>query len=67
MQKQELPLQQQIEALIFASEEPLALSAIRQLVAENLGPEELQAVVERLNREYEASGRSFTKIGRAHV
>ncbi len=59
MQQQELPLQQQIEALIFASEEPLALQAIRQLTAVNLNLDELQAIVERLNREYEESGRSF--------
>ncbi len=59
MQKQELQLQQQIEALIFASQEPLALPAIRQLISENLTQSELQAIVEQLNREYEESGRSF--------
>lgn len=59
MQKQELQLQQQIEALIFASEEPLALPTIRQLIAENLDQGKLQAIVEQLNLEYEESGRSF--------
>ncbi len=59
MQKQDIQLQQQIEALIFASQEPLALPAIRQLISENLNQSELQAIVEQLNEEYEKSGRSF--------
>ena len=59
MQKQDLQLQQQIEALIFASQEPLALPIIRQLTNGNLDQRELQAIVEQLNEEYEKSGRSF--------
>ena len=59
MQKQDLQLQQQIEALIFASEEALDLAAIRAVIGRELRAVELQAIVECLNREYEASGRSF--------
>ncbi len=59
MQKQDLQLQQHIEALIFASEEALNLSAVRAAIGSDLTADELQAIVERLNQEYEASGRSF--------
>ena len=59
MQKQDLELQQHIEALIFASEEALALQAIRQVTGMDINAGELQAIVECLNREYEESGRSF--------
>ena len=59
MQQQELQVQQQIEALIFASEEALALHSIRQVLGIDLSANELHAIVEQLNREYEESGRSF--------
>jgi segregation and condensation protein B len=59
VQQQELQFQQHIEALIFASEEALTLQTIRQVTGRELHAGELQAIVERLNREYEESGRSF--------
>jgi segregation and condensation protein B len=59
VQKKELPLKQQIEALIFASEEALALPAIRAVIGKDLNAGELNAIVERLNQEYAESGRSF--------
>ena len=59
MQKPELQLQQQIEALIFASEEAITFQSVRQVIGIDLNANELHAIVERLNREYEESGRSF--------
>jgi segregation and condensation protein B len=59
VQKQDIQLQQQVEALIFASEEAVTLQSIRQVTGIDLSSNELHSVVERLNREYEESGRSF--------
>ncbi|NTV04952.1 MAG: SMC-Scp complex subunit ScpB [Chlorobiaceae bacterium] len=59
MQKQEIQLQQQVEALIFASEEAVTLQNIRQVTGFNFTSGELHSIVERLNRDYEESGRCF--------
>jgi segregation and condensation protein B len=59
VQKQDLQIQQHIEALIFASEEALALPAIRAVIGRDINAGELNAIVERLNQEYDESGRSF--------
>ncbi|MEI6756972.1 MAG: SMC-Scp complex subunit ScpB [Chlorobium sp.] len=59
MQKQELQLQQHIEAVIFASEEAVTLQIIRQVTGMELDSSRLHAIVEQLNTEYAESGRSF--------
>ncbi len=59
VQNPELQLQQQVEALIFASEEAVSVQTIRQVTGSALDSAMLHALVERLNREYEASGRTF--------
>jgi segregation and condensation protein B len=59
VQKQDLQIQQHIEALIFASEEALALPVIRAVIGRDINAGELNAIVERLNQEYDESGRSF--------
>jgi segregation and condensation protein B len=47
-----------VEALLFAADFPVATSRIKALV-EGLEREDLRTMVEELNREYEAQGRSF--------
>ena len=59
MQKQELQLQQHIEAVIFASEEAVTLHTIRQVTGMELDSDQFHAIVEQLNSEYAESGRSF--------
>jgi segregation and condensation protein B len=59
VQKQELQLQQQVEALIFASDEAVTLQNIRQVCGRDFTSGELRSIVEHLNRQYEESGRSF--------
>ena len=59
MQQQDLLLQQQIEVVIFASEEAVTLNTIRQVTGKNLDSGEFQSIVERLNAEYAATGRTF--------
>ena len=59
MQKQDLQLQQYVEAVIFASEEAVTLQTIRQVTGSNLDSHELQSIVERLNTEYSSTGRTF--------
>ena len=52
-------LKQQVEALVFASEEAVTLSTIRHIIGCSLGLAGLDAIVEQLNSEYASSGRSF--------
>jgi len=59
VQKQTLQLQQDIEALIFASEEAVTLQTFRQLTGINLDSGELQSIIDKLNAEYETTGRTF--------
>ncbi|NQU46096.1 MAG: SMC-Scp complex subunit ScpB [Chlorobium sp.] len=65
LQQAELPvqnreLQQQIEAVIFASEEAVTLQVIRQVTGEEMDSAALQKVVEGINSEYLESGRPFS-------
>jgi segregation and condensation protein B len=57
--KEDLPLQQQIEAIIFASEEAVTLQTIRLVTGRDLDSGMLHEIVEKLNTEYEETGRSF--------
>lgn len=59
MHEPELPLQQQIEAVIFASEEAACLSLIRQVTGAELTAGQLDAIVGELNAGYAASSLSF--------
>jgi segregation and condensation protein B len=59
VQKQDLQLQKNIEAVIFASEEAVTLQTIRHVTGKNLDSGEFQSIVERLNSEYSATGRTF--------
>jgi segregation and condensation protein B len=52
-------LLQSVEALIFASEEPVNLQTLCQITGQKLSPRELQEAVDDLNRDYEATGRTF--------
>jgi len=55
----ELPLQQQIEAVIFASEEAASLSLIRQVTGAELTAGQLDDLIGELNAGYAASSLSF--------
>ena len=59
MQKQDLQLQQYIEAVIFASEEAVTLQTIRQVTGRDLDSAEFQSIIEQLNAEYAETGRTF--------
>jgi segregation and condensation protein B len=59
VQEQDRQLLATIEALIFASEEPVNLQTLCQITGQNLKPHDLDAMVEALNRDYEATGRTF--------
>ncbi|NTV67636.1 MAG: SMC-Scp complex subunit ScpB [Chlorobaculum sp.] len=59
MQEQDRQLLATIEALIFASEEPVNLQTLCQITGQNFKPHDLDAMVEALNREYEETGRTF--------
>lgn len=59
MQEQDQQLLQSIEALIFASEDPVPLQAINQITGRNLTQRDLQAAVDSLNSDYHTSGRTF--------
>lgn len=59
MHEPELPLQRQIEALIFASEEAASLSLVRQVTGAELTAGQLDALVMELNAGYAAAGLSF--------
>ncbi|ABL64550.1 SMC-Scp complex subunit ScpB [Chlorobium phaeobacteroides] len=57
--EEDIVLKQQVEALVFASEEAVTLSTIRHIIGCSLGLAGLDAIVEQLNSEYASSGRSF--------
>ena len=59
MQKQDLQLQQYIEAVIFASEEAVTLQTVRQVTGRDLDSAEFQSIIEKLNAEYAETGRTF--------
>ncbi len=59
MQQPDSQLQQHIEALIFASEEAVTLQTIRQVTGQDLNSDGLHVIIEQLNEEYAASGRTF--------
>ena len=59
MQKQDLQLQQDIEAVIFASEEAVTLQTVRQVTGRDLDSGEFQSIIEQLNAEYTSTGRTF--------
>ncbi len=59
MQKQDLQLQQYIEAVIFASEEAVTLQTVRQVTGRDLDSAEFQLIIEKLNAEYAQTGRTF--------
>lgn len=59
MQQPDSQLQQHIEALVFASEEAVTLQTIRQVTGRDLDTGELHLIIEQLNEEYAASGRTF--------
>ncbi|NHQ59284.1 SMC-Scp complex subunit ScpB [Chlorobium sp. BLA1] len=51
--------QQQIEALIFASEEAVTIQTIRQITGREFDSAGLQIIIDQLNSEYEFTGRTF--------
>lgn len=59
MQEQDRQLLQSIEALIFASEEAITYQAICQVTGLDLKYRDIEEAVEALNRDYEATGRTF--------
>ena len=59
MQKQDLQLQQDIEAVIFASEVAVTLQTVRQVTGRDLDSAEFQSIIEKLNAEYAQTGRTF--------
>jgi segregation and condensation protein B len=59
VQTHDVHLQQQIEALIFASEEAVTLQTIRQITGVELDSGQLQRIVEALNTAYHETGRTF--------
>lgn len=48
-----------IEALIFVSDSPLSTNQIKEVLAEELGQEDISQFMKELNQEYEATNRSF--------
>lgn len=59
MHTQDQQLQQQIEAVIFASEEAVTLQTIRHITGREFDSSGLQSIVDQLNSEYEFTGRTF--------
>ena len=59
MQDRDRYILQSIEALIFASEEAITYQTICQVTGFDLRYHDLEEIVETLNREYEATGRTF--------
>jgi len=59
VQTHDVHLQQQIEALVFASEEAVTLQTIRHIIGKELDSGQLQTLVDTLNREYAETGRTF--------
>jgi len=55
----ELPLPQQVEAVIFASEEAATLSLVRQVTGVELTAGDLEAIISGLNAAYAAAGLTF--------
>lgn len=54
-----LPIQQQVEAVVFASEDPATLSVLRQATGADLTAGKLEAIVAGLNADYAAAGLTF--------
>ena len=52
-------MQQDIEAVIFASEEAVTLQTVRQVTGRDLDSAEFQSIIEKLNAEYAETGRTF--------
>ncbi|WP_235585119.1 SMC-Scp complex subunit ScpB, partial [Chlorobium limicola] len=59
MHEPELPLQQQIEAVIFASEEAVTHSLIRQVTGAEISLSQLDLLITALNDGYDAAGLTF--------
>jgi segregation and condensation protein B len=59
VQDQDLQLRQTIEALVFASEEAITLQVIRLVTEADLSAHDLDRIIGQLNRDYEATGRTF--------
>ena len=59
MQTHDVQLQQQIEALVFASEEAVTLQTIRHITGRELDSGQLQTIIDSLNSEYAETGRTF--------
>jgi len=56
---QDQQLQQQVEALIFASEEAVTIQTVRQITGREFDSAGLQSIIDQLNAEYEFTGRTF--------
>ena len=65
MQDPDRHIHQSIEALIFASEEAITYQTICQVTGFDLRYPDLEEIVDSLNREYEATGRTFRIHGLA--
>lgn len=48
-----------IEAVLFVSDKPLSIDTLKE-VLKDMQPTDIRAIVENLNKEYAASGRSFS-------
>lgn len=59
MQEQDQQLLKSVEALIFASEEPVTLQTVCQITGMSLRQRDIEELVEALNRDYELTGRTF--------
>jgi len=59
MTGREPTIEQKVEAVIFASEEAVTARTLMQVLEEALDAERLEGIVDRLNAEYEESGRAF--------
>jgi segregation and condensation protein B len=59
VQEQHQQLLESLEALIFSSEEPVNLQTLSQITGQKFTPDELQEAVDELNRDYDATGRTF--------
>ncbi|MCF8216458.1 MAG: SMC-Scp complex subunit ScpB [Chlorobium sp.] len=59
MHEPELPLHQQVEAVIFASEDAATISTIRQVTGADLTAGQLESIVTELNTGYAAAGLTF--------
>ena len=59
MQTHDVQLQQQIEALVFASEEAVTLQTIVHITGRELDSGQLQTIIDSLNTDYLETGRTF--------